>query len=484
MNYEPVIGLEIHLQPKTKTKMFSRVSADYFGKAPNVNVDPVSLGLPGALPVPNRRAIEQCLRLSLALGCEINKQSKFDRKNYFYPDLPKGYQISQYDQPIGFEGALAIRLKDGEKTIRITRVHMEEDTGKSIHEGNVTLLDFNKAGVPLIEVVTEPDFTSGEEIDAFAKRLRQIIRYLGVSDADMEKGQLRYELNISLRKPGEKDLPNYKVEVKNIGSISLLQKVLEFETKRQAEILDRGETPVQETRGTRDMTGKTHSQRVKEEADDYRYFPEPDIPPLEFNDDYLAELKNSLPILPGELEKQYLELGMNPEHAEAIVAEQERSELLEEFRGVITKADNAAELSKEFAKYIIGDLANRQTADSDLKALTGDLEQVAEVLSRKIAGSINSTTQKSLLKEISEGKFASAEELKKHMAAENLESQGGAEQFTDFIRKAIAAEAGAKERFAKNPNLAMFFVGQVMKESRGKANPAEVKELVIKLLSE
>lgn len=300
MKYTPVIGLEVHVELKTNSKMFCKCSAEYFGNKPNTHTCPVCLGLPGALPVPNKRAIEWCIMIGLALNCEIPLFSKFDRKNYFYPDLPKGYQISQYDQPFCVNGRFD--LPNGKK-IGVKRVHMEEDTGKLIHEGDTTLIDFNRSGIPLVEIVTNPDFETAEEVKEYLQKLQQIVRYLEVSDANMEKGEMRLEPNISLK--SGKELPKYKVEVKNINSFGFVGKAINFEVNRQIEILNKGDLPVQETRGFIEKNSSTASQRIKEEASDYRYFPEPDIPPFRWEQKYIDDLRSLMPELPDKKAKRF-----------------------------------------------------------------------------------------------------------------------------------------------------------------------------------
>ena len=335
MQYEPVIGLEIHVELKTKSKMFCGCDANHFGVKPNTHCCPVCLGLPGALPVPNKRAIEWCVLLGKALNCQISSFSKFDRKNYFYPDLAKGYQISQYDEPIATQGLLKIKVQSSkiknkdhksklnevmeEKMFRIHRVHMEEDTGKLIHQRGDTLVDFNRSGVPLVEIVTEPDFHSSEDVVIFLKELHTIIRYLDISDADMEKGTMRMEPNISVgvvQSSKFKDqssnqiqnskLPNYKVEVKNINSFNFVKRAIKYEVKRHIKILEKGEIPIQETRGWDSTKNITYSQRTKEDAHDYRYFPEPDIPPFEFSDEYVESIQKTIPELPQQKMDRYI----------------------------------------------------------------------------------------------------------------------------------------------------------------------------------
>ncbi|MCJ7739690.1 Asp-tRNA(Asn)/Glu-tRNA(Gln) amidotransferase subunit GatB [Candidatus Microgenomates bacterium] len=376
-NFEPIIGLEIHVELKTKSKMFCGCNADYFGHEPNTHCCPVCLGLPGALPVPNRRAVEWCVMLGLALNCEIPLLSKFDRKNYFYPDLPKGYQISQYDKPFCVNGWMEIYIKDvisnevrnpgsiaavknirfarslanarddngSKKTIRIRRVHMEEDTGKLLHGvvngEKCTLIDFNRSSVPLVEIVTEPDIRSSDEAKIFLKKLYQIIRYLGISDADMVKGSMRLEPNISVgiaASPSaprndnnkESELPSYKVEVKNINSFNFVKKAIDYEIERQIEILERGEIPKQETRGWDEKKGITYSQRSKEEAHDYRYFPEPDIPPIRWTTDQITKYKLQIPELPDKKLKRFIkEYGLSEYDAAILTEEKEVAEYYE-----------------------------------------------------------------------------------------------------------------------------------------------------------
>lgn len=344
--YQPIIGLEVHVELKTKSKMFCSCSASYFGKEPNTHVCPVCLGLPGALPVPNKTAIEWCIKIALALNCKISNVSKFDRKNYFYPDLPKGYQISQYDEPFGINGYIEVKSQDprtnNQKRIRIRRVHMEEDTGKLLHaevDGKkISLIDFNRSGLPLVEIVTEPDFENASQVTEYLQKLQRIVRYLGVSNADMEKGEMRLEPNISLRelktqnsKLQTEDLPKYRVEVKNINSFRFVAKAIDIELKRQQELLEQGKIPIQETRGWDDKRNTTVSQRTKEEAHEYRYFPEPDIPPILFTQNEISNIKNKIPELPDGKRVRFIEAyGITEYDADILVRERKTADYFEQ----------------------------------------------------------------------------------------------------------------------------------------------------------
>ena len=444
--YKPVIGLEIHVELKTKSKMFCQCSADYFGKKPNTNTCPVCLGLPGALPVPNRLAVEWSVLIGLALNCSINHNTKFDRKNYFYPDLPKGYQISQYDEPFAIKGSLKVRSPKSEvvKEFRVHRVHLEEDTGKLLHEGKETKIDFNRSGVPLVEIVTEPDFDNADDVKAFLEELHTIIEYLGVSDADMEKGSMRMEPNISLRIVESrkskvesnneyldpKDLPKYKVEVKNINSFNFVKKAVEYELKRQQEILEKGELPAQETRGYDEKTETTYSQRSKEEAHDYRYFPEPDIPPMKFENDYILRLKSKLPELPAARVARYVQAD-GLKQVDAIVLTKNKS--LGDYYELVKTEAQATDLKKQAIANLI--------------------------INKKIPISL------------------SAKEFVKKAAEKSQPITTDLNILSKTILSVIEKnpKAAADYRNGKE-NALMFLLGQIMREMKGKADANVVRE--------
>lgn len=434
--------------------------------------------------MPNAKALEQCIKLSLALNCKINQHSKFDRKNYFYPDLPKGYQISQYDLPIGCEGYLEVDVEGDARRIRITRVHMEEDTAKSMHGEAETLIDFNKSGVPLIEIVTEPDFESIPEVLKFAKRLKQTVQYLGISNADMEKGQMRFELNISLHKDDELGLPPYKVEVKNISSISVLEKVINSEIKRQSEILDKGEIPVQETRGLKDMSGETVSQRRKEGAADYRYFPEPDIPLLDFSNELVAEIKASITELPAAAKMRYTDnYKLEPDTAEILVHSITRVVWFDKFIALVEakyKDAEAIKLIREGAKWFIGDVfglkEQSKIAFAKIPVTQQDLLDLVELLASK---RISGTIAKNILAIL----FVSGGTVQDIVAREKMELVSDDNEIGKIAKEVVANNAKVAADFNKNPNAIKFLVGQVMKATKGKANPHVAEETLKKILT-
>jgi len=353
--FTPIIGLEVHIELATESKMFCGCPADHFGMTPNSHTCPVCLGLPGALPVPNKKAIEWSIMLGLALGCTIAEHSKFDRKNYFYPDLPKGYQISQYDEPLCVNGKIVVNGKE----IRIRRVHLEEDTGKLQHteiDGKkATLVDFNRSGVPLVEVVTEPDFRTIEDVDAYLKKLQQIVRYLAISLADMEKGSMRLEPSISIAlgdgEVTDHNLPGYRVELKNINSFRFARHALEYEISRQTEALTRGEVPQQETRGWNEAKGISVLQRSKEDAQDYRYFPEPDIPPMHFPFEEVEKLKKRLPELPDVKILRFINDYQLPEYDASILCE--TRDLADYFEQAVQVGSQHSLTPKAIANWLI-----------------------------------------------------------------------------------------------------------------------------------
>lgn len=431
-NLNPTIGMETHVELSTNSKMFCGCPANHFGKPPNTQTCPVCLALPGALPVPNRRAVEWTIMLGLSLNCKINNNSKFDRKHYFYPDLPKGYQISQYDEPICVNGYL--NTKEGK--IRITRVHLEEDTGKLQHRvvdgKKVTLVDFNRSGVPLVEIVTEPDIHSGTQAKEYTQKLQNIIRYLEISDCDMEKGSMRLEANVSW---GEH--LDYKVEVKNLNSFKFVDKAINYELDRQKRLIEKGNTPKQETRGWDEKENKTVHQRYKEVASDYRYFPEPDIPPMKFSKTLIQSIKNQIPELPDEKYEYFIDkLNIRNDYAEIIIQNKEMAIYTEKILG-IGKKQNIN--SDDIINYLIN------------KKVDPSKNNVNEVLDK---------ISKSTVKLISDKKLLS-----------------------EWIDEAIKKNEKAVNDYKNGKENALFaIVGMVMKLSLGKADPKITKKLLKKAL--
>jgi len=482
MAYQPTIGLEIHIELKTKTKMFCDCSNNPDEKNPNVNVCPICMGHPGTMPAINEEAVKRVIKTGLALNCSISPLSKFDRKSYFYPDLPKGYQISQYDKPFCLKGYLKIKNKE----IGITRVHLEEDTGRLIHpkNSNYSLVDFNRAGVPLMELVTEPDMHSAQEARMFAEELQLVLKYLHVSDVDMEKGQMRVEVNISISENPKK--LGTKVEIKNLNSFRAVEKSIEYETERQSKALKAGKKIIQETRGWDSIREVTKSQREKESAHDYRYFPEPDLPPIQLTPKDINLIKNDLPELPQQKRERFLrEYELPEKEIEIFIINQGLGNY---FERVISELEprldhkKVFELIKLSSNYLISDLTGLLKGSSvDDKKFKITAENFAELMTLIHKGSVSSKIAKVIL----------AEMFETGGDPSNIIEEKGLSQMTDnkeievIIKEVIARHGKAVDDFKKGKeNSLQFLIGQVMAQARGRANPDLVKELLKKILTE
>lgn len=473
MQLEAIIGLEIHAQLSTKSKLWCGCDNDAFGVDPNTRVCPVCMGFPGMLPVLNREALDKSVRGAAALGCKIQKFSKFDRKNYFYPDLPLGFQISQYDQPISLKGKVDIDFEGKKYSIGITRVHLENDAGKLVHTKDGTLCDYNRSGTPLIEIVTDPDLRSPEEAQVFAKEIQKILRAVDASDADMEKGMMRFDASISLRKKGTEKL-NPRAEIKNLNSFASLAKALAYEIKRQTKLWEKGTPPDKETTvGWLDDEEKTQILRDKESAHDYRYFPEPDLPPVTFTKEEIEEIEKSLPELPlAKFHRYKKELKLN---------ESEALKLAEDGK-LSTFFEKSAELSdnpKKSANLILSVIL----AQSDWYQMPVTPDHVADVLSLLDDGTISSSGAKDIL-------VAAMKEENKGKTAKDLMLDLGLEQVSDsddlqqWIETAIGENPKSVEDYKNGKEKALqFLMGQVMKLSGGSANPPKVLEMLRKHLS-
>lgn len=487
--YEPTIGMEVHTELKTRSKMFCRCKNGFgMETEPNVHVCHVCTGQPGALPVPNKEAIEAVQKVGLALNCALRFHSKFDRKNYFYPDLPKGYQISQFDEPFCEAGTMEI----GGKPFNITRIHLEEDTGKLTHPTGAdhTLVDYNRAGLPLMELVTDPDFSTAKDARAFCQKLRQTLRYLDVSDADMEKGQMRCEVNISLHEVGSDRLSGTKVEVKNINSFKAVERAIEYEIKRQTEMLEKGEKIIQETRGWDENRNATVSQRKKESAHDYRYFPEPDIAPFDFTPADITRLKESLPELPDAKRERFMaEFGLLDTDADIITEDKDVagyfeavvSELGAKRDGAETKVE-LPKLSKLAANYFITEVRKHLAeTGKTIGEFVVSAENFAEFIVVVANGTINSSAAQTVLAEMYKGEDNDPSHIIDRLNLAQMSDTGELESIVDTI---LAANAQSVTDFkAGKENALQYLVGQVMKETKGKANPGIVKELLEKKLA-
>ncbi|MBN2284707.1 MAG: Asp-tRNA(Asn)/Glu-tRNA(Gln) amidotransferase subunit GatB [Deltaproteobacteria bacterium] len=475
MEYEPVIGLEVHAQLSTDTKIFCGCSTG-FGDVPNSNTCPICIGLPGVLPVLNRKVVEYTVKMALATHCRINSFSEFARKNYFYPDLPKGYQISQYAYPIAEHGYVDIELEGGKKRIGITRIHMEEDAGKLVHdeEQPLSYVDFNRSGVPLIEIVSEPDMRSAEEGAAYLRRLHEILVYLDICEGNMEEGNFRCDANVSIRPRGAGRFGT-RTELKNMNSFRNVQHALEYEIERQTRILESGGSVVQETRLWDDRHGVTHSMRSKEEAHDYRYFPDPDLVSLSLSDEWIAELKASLPELPLEKRERFVrEYEIPPYDAAVLTANRALADFYEEVAGLTGKPKIAS-------NWVMGDF---------LRWLNEEKRLVAEspVAPRSLASLINAIEEGTISGKIAKDIFE--EMWKTGKTPQDIIEEKGLEQITD----AEAIEKVIDEVLKANPKqyaqfkagkeaLFGYFVGQTMKETGGKANPGIVNDILKRKLS-
>ena len=474
MDYEVVIGLEVHAQLKTASKIFCGCSTTY-GAEPNTHTCPICLGLPGILPVLNKKVVEYALMMALASHCQIATESHFARKNYFYPDLPKGYQISQYELPLAEHGQIEIETNQGIKRIGLTRIHLEEDAGKSIHNDaeGLSYIDFNRCGVPLIEIVSEPDISSTEEAVTYLKRLRSILSYLGISSGNMEEGSFRCDANLSLRKKGMKGFGT-RTELKNMNSFRHVQKALEYEIKRQLDILESGQEVIQETRLWNENEGKTYSMRSKEESHDYRYFPEPDLLPLVIDQEWLDAIVDRLPELPDEKMKRFMDQYGLPKYDSEVLTSS--IELADYFELCARETGNAKMVSNwimsELLRAIKGDDREVEDCPVSPSALTELLKMIKD-------GTISGKIGKDVFKEMyREGKSARAIVKDKGLIQISDEAEIAAiiEQVLEGNLEQVAKYKKGKKK------LLGFFVGQVMKKTKGKANPRLVNEILEKAL--
>ena len=472
--YEVVIGLEVHAQLKTKSKIFAPDSTE-FGNEQNSQISPITLGMPGVLPVLNKECVNMGIKLGLALNCEIPERCKFDRKQYFYPDLPKGYQISQYDEPICVNGHIDINGK----RIGITRAHLEEDAGKLVHVGSAgiagstySLVDLNRAGTPLLEIVSEPDMRSSEEAKNYMEELRNIVRYIGVCDGNLEEGSMRCDANISIMPKGSKEFGT-RAEIKNVNSFRALQRAIEYEIDRQIEIVEEGGEVVQETRLWDDNAGETRSMRGKEDAHDYRYFPEPDLMPLSISREWVENVRKTLPELPNQKRQRYMDLGLS-EYDASVIVEQMQSALF--FDKVLELGGNA----KIAVNFMMGEIAaylkEKHIEITDTKLTPENLAELIGLIEKNTIS--NNIGKQILIEMIEEGTKAS-----------EIVEKKGLSQITDVdaIRKMVEEVVNnnpqqVEQYRSGKTNILGFFVGQIMKATKGRANPKTVNEILLELL--
>jgi len=476
MEYEAVIGLEVHAELSTKSKLFCSCTTE-FGGRPNTHCCPVCLGMPGTLPALNRKAIEYTIKAGLATNCTISRFTKQDRKNYFYPDLPKGYQISQYDLPLCKNGYVEIETENGKKKIRINRIHLEEDAGKLVHSeyGHNSYVDYNRTGVPLIEVVSEPDISSAAEAKAYLEKLKAILQFIGVSDCKMEEGSLRADVNISIRPKGSKELGE-RTEIKNLNSFRAIYRAIEAEVARQIEVVRSGGTIQRETRRWDDAKGKSYPMRSKEDAQDYRYFPEPDLPPLIIKEELIQRLKNELPELPDARKQRYMtEYGLPEYDAGVLTSSKELSDFFEE----AAKASNNV---KAISNWVMGDmlriLNERNLEVSQVPFPPAYLAKLVALLDK---GVINGPTAKKVFEEM----FDSGKDPEAIVKEQGLEVLNDESLLLQVVEKVIQENPNSVADYKKGKKKAIgFLVGQAMKATKGKANPQLLNELLVKKLEE
>ncbi|MFA5388940.1 MAG: Asp-tRNA(Asn)/Glu-tRNA(Gln) amidotransferase subunit GatB [Candidatus Omnitrophota bacterium] len=467
MSYETVIGLEVHLQLNTKSKVFCGCSTG-FGSAPNTQVCPVCLGFPGSLPVLNRRALELGAKVAIALNCAIARKIRFDRKNYFYPDLPKDYQISQFDQPLAQHGFLSVVSGEFERKIKIRRVHLEEDTGKLFHQKDSSLVDFNRSGVPLLEIVSEPDMYSPEEAYLYLTALKSILEYIDVSDCNMEEGSLRCDANISLRKKGETSL-GVKTEIKNMNSFKGVKSALEYEARRQEELLEEGGRVIQETRLYNAEKGVTEPMRSKEEAHDYRYFPEPDLAPFDFEEEFLKGIERNMPELPEPKKNRFIkDYGLSNYDAAIMASDKDIAAYFEECAALYSP--------KTVVNWLMGDIsAYMKEKNVSMKALKLKPEQLSDMLKMIDGGVITGKTAKALLIEVIE----TGKNPKEMVKEKGLEQISDVSLLEDTIDQVIAENLKSAEDFKNGKeNAIMFLVGKVMQKTKGRANPGKINGIL------
>ncbi|NPA94818.1 MAG: Asp-tRNA(Asn)/Glu-tRNA(Gln) amidotransferase subunit GatB [Thermodesulfobacteria bacterium] len=474
MDFEAVIGLEVHVQLKTNSKIFCSCSTE-FGAPPNTHTCPVCLGMPGVLPVLNRKAVEYAMKMALATNCTINKTNVFARKHYFYPDLPKGYQISQYELPLAEAGYIDVETEAGVRRIRINRIHMEDDAGKLIHDESrpVSYVDLNRTGTPLIEIVSEPDIRTPEEASSYLKKIRQIVRYLKISDGNMEEGSLRCDANISLRPRGQEKFGT-KAELKNMNSFRHVQKALEYEIRRQTALLLDGKEIVQETRLYDASKGVTHSMRGKEEAHDYRYFPDPDLVPIKVDDEWLESVRKSLPELPDEKRQRFVtEYGLPDYDAQVLTDSIDLAEYFEQCVKLYPEA-------KKVSNWIMVELLKLLKKDEqDILHCNVTPKILAELLGLIDKGTISSKIAKKILEEIYDHGGSPSEIVER----EGLAQVSDESELAAIVEQVVRDNPKEVEKYRAGKKKVMgFFVGQVMRQTKGKANPKMVNELLIKLL--